>query len=249
VYETIFEISALLRSAIIIKCIMAQEPWDSDDDGSDLHTDEDSDESDEISDDDYSVKPSPSPSAQLATNTSTGVARLKTTTERDSLSNSEEPLCSLSNLSTMLKELPPTLILGFLDTKSRSKLQLTCKLMYDIVSAFDKVLAVGVFTKSPKCENKGGQLRQDLEECTARHGWLAANDERSYLQRIRNAHFSKYEEFGGQGVRENRYYDTALIADGNLWVLWYIGRTLKCSTSTRASLSLSVLQTGLIRIT
>jgi hypothetical protein len=109
----------------------------------------------------------------------------------------------------MFTELPPALVLNFLDVKSRSRLQLTCKLMHGIVSAFDKDIAAGVFTKSRKFEGSRGQLRQDLEECTARYGWLAANDERSYLQRIRNAHFGKGD------------YDQALIADGNLWVLWY----------------------------
>jgi hypothetical protein len=179
---------------------------------------EDSDDSDseEDSDYDFGVKPPPAPSPSAA---STGVASLKTTTER--ASQSEEPLCSPCDLSTMFKELPPTLILDFLDMKSRSRLQLTCKLIQNIVAAFDKDLAVGVFTKSPKCGNPRAQLRQDLEECTARHGWLAENDEHSYLQRIRDAHFHKYEELGGRGVRANRFYETALIADGNLWVLWY----------------------------
>jgi hypothetical protein len=53
----------------------------------------------------------------------------------------------------MFKKLP-TLVLS-LDMKSCSRLQPTCKLMY-IVSAFDKDPAVGVFTKSPKCEKARG---------------------------------------------------------------------------------------------
>jgi hypothetical protein len=118
------------------KCtIMAQEPWDSDDDGSYGYSEEDSEDSEEDSDDDFRVNPppSPSPSAKLAAaSTSTGVARLETTTERDPQSG-EEPLCSLSDLPTMFKELPPILVLGFLDMKSRSRLQLTCKLMHDIL--------------------------------------------------------------------------------------------------------------------
>jgi hypothetical protein len=116
-------------------------------------------------------------------------------------------------LLRIFKELPPTLFLDFLDMKSRSRLQLTCKFIHNIVPAFDKDLADGVFTKSPKCENQRAQLRQDLEECTARHGWLAANDEHSYLQRIRDADFDRR-------ARSNRFYQTGLIADGNLWVLW-----------------------------
>jgi hypothetical protein len=69
------------------KCNMAQEPWESDDDAH-MDTVRGFEDSEEDSDDDFkhqSPTLSLSAQAKLAASTSTGeVARLKTTTERDS---------------------------------------------------------------------------------------------------------------------------------------------------------------------